>query len=324
MKIGLKSVVNGNVFYNQLTNLGTIKGTQNSPLALPLGGFPPFIMVDSTVMKAPNYTLDDYEKDTLRLGTYGNVVVEHNARLYLRPGVYNFRSFKAQTGAKLLFTGNSQCQIRVKYGFSGDNSAYVGPAPGSTLSGASTIIYVNSTDAQSGCTYAINMGVKSTLIANVVAPNGTILLNQAMTANGAFFGKFINVGQGAKLSLSTAFGTGSNKIVPNAERQDESPKPAAGVVKSYALSQNYPNPFNPATHIEYALPVQSKVTIRIYNVLGQVVQTLVDGVQNEGYRSVVFNANQFASGLYFYRMDATNVNDPKQTYNQVRKMLLVK
>jgi uncharacterized membrane protein len=76
------------------------------------------------------------------------------------------------------------------------------------------------------------------------------------------------------------------------------------IPQEYRLEQNYPNPFNPATTIRYALPKASYVSLKIYNVLGQVVVTLVDGIEEAGYHSVEWNASRCASGAYFYRLQA--------------------
>ena len=94
--------------------------------------------------------------------------------------------------------------------------------------------------------------------------------------------------------------------------------------KEYALEQNYPNPFNPLTVIRYQLPVESKVTLKIFNVLGQVVATLVDGIQDAGYKSAEWNANRTASGVYFYSMEAIAAGSRHGSYIQVKKMLYMK
>jgi hypothetical protein len=85
----------------------------------------------------------------------------------------------------------------------------------------------------------------------------------------------------------------------------------------YSLAQNYPNPFNPTTNIQYALPASAHVTLRIYNLLGQEVQTLVDQVQEPGRYTASFDARSLATGIYFYRIQAGQ-------FTQVRKMMLVK
>ncbi len=85
----------------------------------------------------------------------------------------------------------------------------------------------------------------------------------------------------------------------------------------FSLGQNYPNPFNPITRFEYALPENTTVRLRIVDVLGHEVATLVDGYQDAGYKSIEFNAERLSSGIYFYMLDT-----PK--YRAVKKMLLLK
>jgi hypothetical protein len=90
-----------------------------------------------------------------------------------------------------------------------------------------------------------------------------------------------------------------------------------GQPAAYKLAQNYPNPFNPATVIYYSIPERSKVTLKVFNLLGQEVATLVNQVQEQGSYPVRFEANNLASGLYFYKLEAGNVS-------LSRKMLLLK
>ncbi|HYQ86108.1 MAG TPA: S8 family serine peptidase [Bacteroidota bacterium] len=97
------------------------------------------------------------------------------------------------------------------------------------------------------------------------------------------------------------------------------------VVKEFALAQNHPNPFNPSTQIQYALPVDSRVSLRIYNTLGQVVKQMVDNaVQTSGSWTMEFDASNLASGVYFYRLEAASLSDPDKTFAQVKKMLLLR
>lgn len=85
----------------------------------------------------------------------------------------------------------------------------------------------------------------------------------------------------------------------------------------YGLAQNYPNPFNPATTIEFSLPQNEFVTVNVYNILGQKMETLVEGIQQAGTYSVRFDASRYTSGIYFYSLQAGS-------FSQTKKMILLK
>lgn len=87
--------------------------------------------------------------------------------------------------------------------------------------------------------------------------------------------------------------------------------------KEFKLEQNFPNPFNPTTTIQYQLPQDAKVTLKVYDILGSEVATLINEEQNAGYKEVQFNGNNIASGIYVYRLTAGN-------YISTKKMMLVK
>jgi hypothetical protein len=86
---------------------------------------------------------------------------------------------------------------------------------------------------------------------------------------------------------------------------------------TYKLAQNYPNPFNPATQISFTLPEAAKVSISVYNALGEKVAELTNKEYSAGVHSVNFNASELTSGIYFYRLNSPN-------YSATKKMLLVK
>lgn len=95
--------------------------------------------------------------------------------------------------------------------------------------------------------------------------------------------------------------------------------------KEYALGQNYPNPFNPTSIIEFELPLPSRVTVKIFDVLGREIQTLLRGeVQAAGLHQVEMNGAAMSSGVYFYRIEATSVDGPQQSFSQTRKMALIR
>jgi Secretion system C-terminal sorting domain/Bacterial Ig-like domain len=85
----------------------------------------------------------------------------------------------------------------------------------------------------------------------------------------------------------------------------------------FSLEQNYPNPFNPSTTIRYQLPTRGYVALRVYNLLGQEVATLVNGVEEAGYRELQWTAKGLASGVYLYKLQAGN-------FVQIRKLILLR
>ena len=87
---------------------------------------------------------------------------------------------------------------------------------------------------------------------------------------------------------------------------------------------NYPNPFNPVTNINYQLPVESSVNLTVYDVSGRAVTELVNKIQDRGIYTATWNAESFASGVYFYRFTATGVNNNSLVYSKTVKMILVK
>lgn len=85
----------------------------------------------------------------------------------------------------------------------------------------------------------------------------------------------------------------------------------------FQLKQNYPNPFNPATEITYKLPVARHVVLKVYDMLGRPIKTLVNTDQEAGNYTIRFNAGSLSSGMYIYRLEAGD-------YEQIRKMILIK
>lgn len=113
---------------------------------------------------------------------------------------------------------------------------------------------------------------------------------------------------GSPLSASADFTVTSTTSVV----ADRTVQPA-----TYVLEQNYPNPFNPTTSIRYSLPAAGHVTLKVFDVVGKEVATLVNGYQQTGQYTVTFNASNLSSGMYFYRLETGSVM-------QTRKMVLLK
>ena len=135
---------------------------------------------------------------------------------------------------------------------------------------------------------------------------------------------WVKVNQAGQLILSSATMLPSNclTIVPT-EELPPAPPIAKGqgalsqIPEAFGLLQNYPNPFNPSTVIRYELPVDSYVTLKVYDVLGRLVETIVDGSQEAGYRTATWKASSSPSGIYFYTLKAG-------TFTETKKLLLLR
>ncbi len=144
--------------------------------------------------------------------------------------------------------------------------------------------------------------------AAVVVASG--FLNPAANQNGPAFGLFVAFTDGTVIALPAAKNTGGGFAASKADGENNLPG-------AYQLEQNYPNPFNPTTTISFALPEASRVTLQVFNILGQEVSTLVDGELAAGTHEIDFDAGSLATGVYFYRLSTDSFND-------TRKMMLVK
>ena len=120
-------------------------------------------------------------------------------------------------------------------------------------------------------------------------------------------------------SLEYAIGTREGRIIVYSGGTDvPSSTDFEDILPSdFSLEQNYPNPFNPETVIEYRLPLKSAVTLKIFDILGNEIRTLVNEEQNPGKYTIRFDASRLASGVYFYRLNAGD-------FSSAKKMLLLK
>ncbi|TAK59456.1 MAG: T9SS type A sorting domain-containing protein, partial [Bacteroidetes bacterium] len=130
------------------------------------------------------------------------------------------------------------------------------------------------------------------------------------------------VGNPSVRDLSNTFFTVSTQTPgvpepPDTRATMSSFEPETTIPDVFALHEAYPNPFNPLTVIRYQLSVNSQVSLKVYNILGNEVVTLVDEMQDAGYKSITFDANELPSGIYYYRLQAG-------TFSDMKKVLLIK
>ncbi|NWF88419.1 MAG: T9SS type A sorting domain-containing protein, partial [Ignavibacteriaceae bacterium] len=185
----------------------------------------------------------------------------------------------------------------------------------------------------------LDLSIPDTTIVGKTGLN-TVTNNIAFDKTGVLYGITGNSSQLSnliKINTATAAGTviGSTgfkhvtgiDLTSNSVTSNNEERTTANLPSDYVLEQNYPNPFNPSTTIRFALPITSNVQIRVFNLLGQTIKTLYDGVKNAGYHTVQWNSDDqnnkaVSSGIYFYEMNAMGVNG--QQSKQMKKMILIK
>jgi hypothetical protein len=159
--------------------------------------------------------------------------------------------------------------------------------------------------------------MKTIIIFLSVLVSASLLYSQSSIVYDA--GTNIDVGTGADVCAATITVNGTysgNGTFCNApvdvESEDDILTP-----KEFSLSQNYPNPFNPNTLIKYQLPISSQVTLKVYDILGNEIETLVNAEKPVGFYEVEFNASKLSSGFYIYKITAGN-------FVSTKKMILIK
>lgn len=199
IKVKSGATVNSSIYYNELENNGTITGSQNTPLSLPLvASLPEF---KQATPGAQNIEVPQNGTQTLPPGSYGDIMVRLKGRLTFTGGNYHFNSIATGDDASLLFQSPSEVRIAGKFD-SGEGTT-IGPEDTTTMSADQVIFYVggiNGSNGNLGATpKAAKIGIGNKVHANFYVPNGTLWIRQNSEAKGQFIGKDVDVGIGVKV-----------------------------------------------------------------------------------------------------------------------------
>lgn len=323
IKVKQGAAVESDIFYNELENNGTINGSQNSPLTLPVfASLPPFNQAPAGTQ---DITVNKDESITLTAGAYRDILVKQNGEiLFTGGGTFVLRSLNTGAKARLLFEAPTEILLEGK--LDTDENSYVGPQSGSGIGAADIVFYVAGVNGNTGnfgaTPKAAQLGLKNTVLANFYVPNGTLWLRQGTEATGAFLGRDVIVGEHVQVKLESAFESGSSLAKSASNEGGQEKLISTAVPEAFALHQNYPNPFNPSTMISFTLREAGMVQLTIYNLQGQEVRILVSSQMNAGHHGLRWdgtdNAGEIApNGLYLYKLRANG-------FVQVRKMTFLK
>jgi hypothetical protein len=139
----------------------------------------------------------------------------------------------------------------------------------------------------------------------------------AANQNGEGFGLFAALPDGSVVEFPNIYYTKAEAEALVAEMRKPEQQQDMPEAETYGLEQNHPNPFNPVTTIAFNLPAREHVTLKVYDVKGREIATLVNGTRAAGRHEVSFEAFNIASGIYFYRLRAGD-------YLATRKMIVVR
>ncbi len=205
IKVKQGSTINGDVYYNELDNNGTITGLQNTPLELPIvSTFPEF---KSSTPGTIDIVIPIGGEQTLQPGSYGTIQVKKNGKLILRGGEYHINLFNGGINNQIVFQSPSEVRIADK--FDSGQGSYIGPEDTTTVSAKDIIFYVggiNGNNGNLGATpKAAKIGISNVIKANFFVPNGTLWIKEHSEIEGSFIAKDIEFGIGAKVKLNSAF-----------------------------------------------------------------------------------------------------------------------
>ena len=205
IKVKQNAAVNSDVYYNELDNNGTITGTLNTPLTLPL--FTTLPVFHTSVPGTENIVVPQNGEYTLLPGAYGEIQVKKNGKLIFTGGEYHINNFNGGDNNLLLF--QSESEVRIKDKFDSGQGSYIGPEDTMTVSADEIVFYVegiNGNNGNLGATpKAAKIGISNIVKANFYVPNGTLWLRQNSEVEGTFIGKDVDVGIGVIVKLLSAF-----------------------------------------------------------------------------------------------------------------------
>ena len=196
--------------------------------------------------------------------------------------------------------------------FSDNNDLFVGASGSAYIGKTGTTLYKSFADWQGAGKDAHGVSASPIFCGNSLHIDTTNVTSNSLNGKGTPIAGILYDFEGAVRNAATPdIGADEFELVTGITRD------GSKIPLTFALRQNYPNPFNPSTTIEYQIPNQSFVSLKIFDLLGREVATLVDEMNQAGIHSVKWDASVFSSGIYFYRLSAGS-------YSATKKLILLR
>ncbi|MCI0555705.1 MAG: FG-GAP-like repeat-containing protein, partial [Anaerolineae bacterium] len=240
-------------------------------------------------------------------GTYGTVTINSNGTLYLGTGEYFISTIDAKSSAKISCdVSNGTVKINLAREIKLATRVQI-LATGGNASANKVIIATQQRKK-------LNIGKDAHIQATLLAPLALVNFGAGSSIKGSVCADSIltntNVSFRPHNSLSNTARASQLTVEDEIESEDESVVTASP--SSYSLSQNYPNPFNASTTIRYEIPNRTNVQLEVIDALGRQIAVLVNEEKEAGYHEVDWQANDIASGVYFYRLKAGSFVETKK------------
>lgn len=304
--------IDGDAVSPEVDNRGTITGTAYE-VDVPEIDLPDLPNINPG---SENVEVGKNESLNLAPGAYKNIDVRENGTLNLVNGEYHVERLRLHKRATVNLdatAGDVDLLIERDLDFIRDATfnAFDGPNPTKKVTiwcGESGTISVRKGVVFNGC--------------NLVAPEARIKFQKQSFFKGLVCAEDVDVQKSAVVVSHSSLETPKTVELLVLNDEEDIILANATIPESYELEQNFPNPFNPTTTIKFGLPEASEVTLKIFNIRGQLVRTLTSGSMEAGFHQVQWDATnengvKVGSGMYFYQIQAGE-------FQQVRKMLLLK
>ncbi len=304
--ISSDNTVNGDVLAgDDLDNDANVNGTASGNAAvdpIPLPALPPYSAGSDDV------DVEDTDDLVLPPGSYRDVVVERDGVLRFSSGEYFLDELEFGTDTRLIVDASGGPVIVNIVSDLEFGQRMVVEISG----GTSNSLTFNNLQSR-----RIDIGREATVLGNIIAPDANVRADSYVNFRGTICAEDIVFATGAAI-----LGHGSAQSFPKVRTNGEDGEALAALADDYELLQNYPNPFNPSTTIGFRISDAGIVTLKIYDISGRLVKTLLNENRNAGNYSVTWDGTnqsgvKVGSGIYLYKLTAGN-------FQQVKKMMLIK